>query len=760
MLLSACLITKDEELTLPRCLESLKGVADEIIVVDTGSQDKTVEIARAHGAKVYFHEWDGDFATARNAALERASGEYVLVIDADEFLDSADKRHIRAKLLESRADGYFVGIVNYMGTSARYQTSSPVQVLRVFKNGYRYSGSIHEQVLPAVIESGGRIETLNLRVHHLGYLHEFVVYKGKPARNMELLQRELDKDPDSLFHISNMMAEYMRVQSYEEVVKLGKHGFEVFQKNPNHATHLLARLLKMLVVALSMRGETTEAIKYAERGENIFPYLPDIRMDHAHALIEVGRIDEALPILLYCRELGDVKNPLIDTVPGLGSFLAAAELGKAWLLLGDTLCAAEWYLTSLRENTRQENIVWFLANLLPLEHASFRTQLYDVCKQDPLCFAYFVQACAVQGAKDWHHWISQIPRGPLTDTLIERLHWIEALTASKQSMDVYTKSNPCAEAQILLGLYYLEHGDTQAAQEWLADTDSRGQMILQWLSDGHTEVQIADVLMELMLLHARRLLTAWLPRAADKYTVLPTILASPLRDVLVEVEWVGEHGWECEFRANRAFQHGDITESVSWLEKAMEYPPSVRRVVIEADIALAHGNVELARSVVEQGVMIFPSSELLKRIASQLEVRQRRVKQMDELLQWIEGDEGMNPHRAYQSSALTMPLQVKLVKLHERAVECVEQIRILSEQGEIMEARKNIQYVQDIITFLRSSTDCSTEAGKAADASYAFYYKTLVKWYLQPSLIREEIESMRSFWESWIDTWKSVTPKV
>ncbi|WP_284199317.1 hypothetical protein [Alicyclobacillus sacchari] len=146
-----------------------------------------------------------------------------------------------------------------------------------------------------------------------------------------------------------------------------------------------------------MTGETAEAIKYAERGENIFPYLPDIRMDHAHALIQVGRVADAIPLLLQCRQLGDVKDPLIDTVPGLGSFLAAAELGRAWLLLGDTACAAEWYLTSFRENTRQENIVWFLANLLPLEHASIRAQLYNVCKQDPLCFAYFVQACAVRG---------------------------------------------------------------------------------------------------------------------------------------------------------------------------------------------------------------------------------------------------------------------------------------------------------------------------------------------------------------------------
>ncbi|EJY54905.1 glycosyl transferase family 2 [Alicyclobacillus hesperidum URH17-3-68] len=756
MLLSACLITKDEELTLPRCLESLKGVVDEIIVVDTGSKDKTVEIARSQGARVYHHDWDGDFAKARNASLDRASGEYILVIDADEYLDPNDRRHIRSKLLQSRAEGYLVGIVNYMGNLARYHTSSPVQVLRVFKNGYRYSGSIHEQVLPAVIESGGRIETLDLRVHHLGYLYEFVTYKAKPARNMELLQKELDEDPDNLFHISNMMAEYMRVQMYAKAADLGKRGFDVFKKNPHQATHLLARLLRMLVVALVMIGESDEAIKYAERGENIFPNLPDIRMDHAHALIQQGRFDEAIPVLLQCRKLGDVKNPLIDTVPGLGSFLAAAELGKIWLFLGDLQKAAEWYLTSFQENPRQENVVGYLVYLLPIQHEAIRQQLYEVSKHDPLVFAHFVEACAVSRVEGWQQWISQIPCGPLTEATIERLNWIQVMQDFPDELEGYTHAHGSAQNQLLFGLHRLEYGDVEGARQALAEAGARGESVLAWLDSKDRDIQLSGIASELMLLQARRLLVTWLPHAADRHTLLPIVLASPLQDLLVEAEWIGDSGWECEFRSHRAFQRGNIKESIAWLEKAMQYSPSVRRVVIEADIALAHGNVELARAVVEQGQAIFSASELLKRVANNLGISQRRVRLADELLEWNKGDEGMNPHRAYQSSALTMPLQVKIVKLHERALECVEQIRILHEQGEIMEARKYIQYVQDIITFLRSSTDTSTEAGKAADASYAFYYSMLVKWFLQPNLIVEQYQTMKEFWTSWTETWKKL----
>ena len=94
--LTVCLIVKDEEEMLPGCLASVRGLADDIVVVDTGSTDRTVDIARAAGAAVYHHPWTGHFAEARNVSLDAARGDFVLVLDADERLDPSAADAIRA----------------------------------------------------------------------------------------------------------------------------------------------------------------------------------------------------------------------------------------------------------------------------------------------------------------------------------------------------------------------------------------------------------------------------------------------------------------------------------------------------------------------------------------------------------------------------------------------------------------------------------------------------------------------------------------
>src|SRR5207244_5735388 len=97
-LLSLCMIVKDGGDPLRRCLESARGVADEIVVVDTGSRDDSVAVARAAGARVLTHAWDDDFAAARNVSLAEAKGEWVLVLDADEELEPAQQRFLRDAL--------------------------------------------------------------------------------------------------------------------------------------------------------------------------------------------------------------------------------------------------------------------------------------------------------------------------------------------------------------------------------------------------------------------------------------------------------------------------------------------------------------------------------------------------------------------------------------------------------------------------------------------------------------------------------------
>jgi len=96
--LSLCMIVKNEELHLARCLKSVRGLADEMILVDTGSTDRTVEVARSYGARVFHFTWQDDFSLARNHSLEAASGEWILVLDADESIAARDHGRIRDSL--------------------------------------------------------------------------------------------------------------------------------------------------------------------------------------------------------------------------------------------------------------------------------------------------------------------------------------------------------------------------------------------------------------------------------------------------------------------------------------------------------------------------------------------------------------------------------------------------------------------------------------------------------------------------------------
>jgi glycosyltransferase involved in cell wall biosynthesis len=144
MLLSVCIIARNEAEFLPECLESVVSVADEIILVDTGSEDATIELARRYGCRVFAVPWEEDFSAARNFALSQAQGEWILSLDADERLCNAELLH--DTLLQASPDvGGF--LLEHLSTDAegnRHRT----WLLRLFRNHphIRFRGRIHEQV--------------------------------------------------------------------------------------------------------------------------------------------------------------------------------------------------------------------------------------------------------------------------------------------------------------------------------------------------------------------------------------------------------------------------------------------------------------------------------------------------------------------------------------------------------------------------------------------------------------------------------------
>jgi tetratricopeptide (TPR) repeat protein len=188
---------KDEERMLPGCLESLRPYADEIIVVDTGSKDRTAKLAAEAGCTVFHLPWPGSFAKARNAALARASGRWVLSIDADERLMGSPGLRRMLRATPPRVGAYSVAQHNVVRVSGTGQREvHPVDVLRLFRRHprLRFEGDIHERVDDSVRASGLSLRASNLGLLHLTYELPPGYVELKQARYLRMLHRALRQD--------------------------------------------------------------------------------------------------------------------------------------------------------------------------------------------------------------------------------------------------------------------------------------------------------------------------------------------------------------------------------------------------------------------------------------------------------------------------------------------------------------------------------------------------------------------------------------
>jgi tetratricopeptide (TPR) repeat protein len=201
------MIVQDEEANLPRSLESAAGIFDEIVVVDTGSTDRTAEVARAHGAGVFDFAWIDDFAAARDEALRHATGDYAFWLDADETIDPAGREDLRS-LLHTLQPG---GTVAYTARFHGPQVPEPgLYQDRLFprRPDIGWSGRIHEVVWPSIRRAGLSARPSGAAVYHAGYSHP-AAHARKRARNERILRAWLVESPDdpfALWHVGRLAA--------------------------------------------------------------------------------------------------------------------------------------------------------------------------------------------------------------------------------------------------------------------------------------------------------------------------------------------------------------------------------------------------------------------------------------------------------------------------------------------------------------------------------------------------------------------------
>ncbi len=198
MSLSVCLITRNEQSNLPRVLQSVAGVADQVIVVDTGSTDQTVSVARQHGATVSEFAWDDDFAAARNGALDRATGDWILWLNPDEELLPESRPLVREALGHAEALAYQV-VVQELRQPDRLDFPTEMFQTRLFRRRpeLRFDGRVHPQFRPAVEEiarrEGKQVYASAITVRHFAYLS--VPTEPKLRWAARLLERELQEHP-------------------------------------------------------------------------------------------------------------------------------------------------------------------------------------------------------------------------------------------------------------------------------------------------------------------------------------------------------------------------------------------------------------------------------------------------------------------------------------------------------------------------------------------------------------------------------------
>lgn len=302
--ISLCMIVKNEERNLARCLESARGVVDEIVVVDTGSTDSTMEIAAAFGARVERHPWRDSFGAAKNIALGLASSTWILVLDADEELDVDSRTRLREVVLSTHADALEVWVRSGSGPGdlSAFTDSAQVRLLRAGR-GYAYEGDIHEQIVFSIGRAGGRIARTDLRVIHHGY--ETATVQGEQdrlARNLTLLETAVASKPDDPYLLTKLGGTYLRVGRFDLAERwlsqvVTAHDFRTSERSYLHDA------LRGLASIASARQDYAGAAQLAEASLSFDdPALPDLdamlmlaqaTLGLAGACLEPGALERA-----------------------------------------------------------------------------------------------------------------------------------------------------------------------------------------------------------------------------------------------------------------------------------------------------------------------------------------------------------------------------------------------------------------------------------------------------------------------------------
>ncbi|MBF8151989.1 glycosyltransferase [Exiguobacterium sp. TBG-PICH-001] len=341
--ISACMIVKNEEKHIEKCLKSLINQVDEIVIIDTGSTDKTIEISKQYTQKIYKIRWENNFSKARNYSLKFALKKYILIIDADEFLD--EKINIKENLNARNADIYKVKINNELSNGGSYSHFA----YRIFKNsiGLKFENALHEQL--NLRNNQYTIDEIPICITHTGYLHETQIEKRKNERNLKILKEDILREEND-YNTYNLGREYLISGNYNLAYKL----FEISCKL-NSQSLFMPDLLNKKAICLIEMNKKDEFCNLIESSIEKFPNETELYYTAGNGYLIFKDYEKAKEKYLNCIQKGENGY---QTTRGISNYISYFKLAEIAYQEENLIEAFDYIVMSLKiENNYIPSII-------------------------------------------------------------------------------------------------------------------------------------------------------------------------------------------------------------------------------------------------------------------------------------------------------------------------------------------------------------------------------------------------------------------
>ncbi len=364
MKISACVIVKNEENSLPTWLDCVRKFADEWIVVDTGSTDRTIEIARQGRARVEFFQWIGDFAAAKNYALDQATGDWIVFMDADEYFSEDAAEALRPYLESIHRNRRIAGLVSPMlniDTDNGNRIISKIYQMRVFRreNSLRFEGHVHEKLVNLAAYTGIReFRLTDLLIYHTGY--RTGISKEKIKRNLQILLDDVQRNGgEKVDQFAYFLQSYLSLGEYDKAVHYGELALKYDEES--HLVGITRKICLQLLYAMKCRGDSIDCRKkFLEEKIRKYQDWPELFWKMGEIFFEEQDYLSAEKYLLQALQLTGKpeKNPekLMEGVIENDLPYLYGMLGKICAMQEKRTEAAEYWKKSLKAWPWQEEI--------------------------------------------------------------------------------------------------------------------------------------------------------------------------------------------------------------------------------------------------------------------------------------------------------------------------------------------------------------------------------------------------------------------